>query len=57
MNYYTWLGVVYDTVEEMGELTRSDAQGVVDAQEHKLAQCWGNGLNAIDTAKIILGKS
>lgn len=34
-------------------MTRSDAQGVVEAQHFLMGQCWGNGLNAEDTAKKV----
>lgn len=57
MNYSEWEGLVTDKIEELCEVTRSDAQGIVEAQEFYMAQCWGKGMNAGDTAKFIDEKS
>lgn len=49
-----WMGEIYRAVESEGDMSTSDAQGVVDIQEFILAQEWGKGTAAIDVARKIL---
>lgn len=55
--YDIWEGDVIDELEEQLEMDRSDAQGLVMANEFYMAQSWSKGLSAKDTAKLIDEKS
>lgn len=55
--YHEWEGAVIDRIEELCDCTRSDAQGIVEAQEFYMAQSWAKGLNPEQTARIIDEKS
>lgn len=48
-----WEEEVITHIEETFETTRSDAQGIIDSQAFKLAQCWSRGLSSEDTAQEI----
>jgi hypothetical protein len=55
--YWEWEGEVIDLIEELCDCTRSDAQGIVEAQDFYMAQAWTKGLSAEQTAKLIDEKS
>lgn len=55
--YAAWEGEIYEHIEEKLEVTRSDAQGIVMAQEFAMSQAWGMGLNSVDAAKKIMDAS
>lgn len=55
--YAVWEGEVFEEVERLAEVTRSDAQGIVGAQEFTMSQAWGAGLSAADAAKRVLDAS
>lgn len=55
-NYDTWEGQVIDSVVDQAGVTRSDAQGIVQAHDFKLQQSWTKGLDPKETAKAILEK-
>ncbi len=55
--YSQWEDEVISEVESELDVTRSDAQGVVEAQSFKMAQSWGKGLSGKETAKIIILES
>ena len=59
LTYNDWIDDVYFWIEELAGVCRSDAQGLADANELKVNQCWRNGipLNAIDTAKKIINNN
>ena len=48
-----WTGAIYTAIEDICDVDRSDAQGIVDAQAFILAQQWALGTDAITTAKLI----
>ena len=50
----TWEGTIYDIIEQKLDVTRSDAQGIVDGQDWILNQSWGKNLSAEKTAKLII---
>lgn len=52
--YADWLGAVYIEIENALGCTRSDAQGIADAQPFALAQSWGAGKDALETAEAVL---
>lgn len=44
MSYAEWEDAIISAVEERDQVTRSDAQGIVEAQPFVMSQCWGMGL-------------
>ena len=52
-----WEGDVYDAIEEIGDMTRSDAQGVAEVQHKTMEKCFNSKKTARQTAKIILKAS
>lgn len=55
--YSDWENEVTEALENELEISRSDAQGLVEANEFELKQAWGKGLSASATAKQIIKKS
>jgi hypothetical protein len=55
--YSQWEGAVIDLIEELCDCTRSDAQGIVEAQDFYMTQSWTKGLTPAETAKLIDEKS
>jgi hypothetical protein len=53
MKYCEWEDEITTILERECELTRSDAQGVVEAQPFILNQCWARNLPAEIVAKYI----
>ena len=53
MNYDEWEDEVTTLVESKCDVTRSDAQGIVMAQPFVMAQSWGKGLSAEETASLV----
>ncbi|WP_299998195.1 hypothetical protein [uncultured Cedecea sp.] len=53
-----WENSVYDTLCGLGEMTRSDAQAMIEAQEMQgrdvLASAWGDGVTAEQVARLLL---
>jgi len=56
-NYDEWEGVVIDKIEEFCEVSRSDAQGIVEAQPFYMQQCWAKGMTGEETARFIDARS
>lgn len=52
-----WEDAVTCVVEEKLEVTRSDAQSIVMAQDFVMSQCWGRGLDAQATAALVMQAS
>lgn len=52
-DFAQWQNQIIEAFEAMN-MTRSDAQGLLERHEFTEAQAWGMGLNAEDTAKKIL---
>jgi hypothetical protein len=48
-----WGGAVRDELENLIGVTTSDAQGIIEAQQDKMHDCWVKGKDAKATAKII----
>ncbi len=53
-NYSQWIGEIYAVVETKLEVTRSDAQGIVDGQAFTLAKMWSLAASAEDAATAII---
>lgn len=51
--YSKWESDVTDNVAEMLDIPNGDAQGIVESNSFKMAQCWSKGLGAKETATII----
>ncbi len=51
--YHEWEDDVIRHIEELCDCTRSDAQGIVMAQEYIMAQSWGDNMSAEQTAILI----
>lgn len=53
-----WENSVYDALCDLGEMTRSDAQAMVEAQEVQdrdvLASAWADGITAEQAARLLL---
>lgn len=49
-----WVGEIYAAVEQQIEVTRSDAQGIVDGQAFVLAQQWAMDSTPEDAARAII---
>ena len=54
MAYNDWENTVVEVVAEALGVGHSDACGVVEAQPFHMQQAWGKGLDAPQTADIIL---
>lgn len=54
--YEEWMDAVYTAIESRG-ITRSDAQGIADAQAFEVARHWGLGSQPSVAAGIILGEA
>lgn len=56
-----WESAVYDLLSEQGDMTWSDAQGMIEAQELQgndvLASAWADGLTLSQTVKLLLKMS
>jgi hypothetical protein len=52
--FIEWEGSVIDQIEIDLECTRSDAQGVKDAQEDLLFSCWQAGMKPEKAAALII---
>ena len=52
-DYSKWEGDVIYELEKLLDITTSDAQGLIEANEFKMQQSYQKGLNAKRTAKII----
>jgi RNase P/RNase MRP subunit p29 len=52
-SYEEWEGDVVYELENLLEITTSDAQGIVESHPFKMHQSWGKGLNAKETAKLV----
>jgi hypothetical protein len=50
-NYTNWLNSVYSAVEELMDVSRSDARGIVDADEDLVYDCYQQHLDLKKTAK------
>ena len=57
MEFVEWQGNVINSISLLLDCTYSDATGIYDAQESYADQAWGKGMNAEDTAKLIIDKS
>lgn len=53
MQFYEWLDDVTEELEMLALVTRSDAQGIIEAQDFKVSQCWGRGLSPTEAATEI----
>lgn len=53
-----WESAVYDLLSEQGDMTWSDAQAMIEAQEVQgndvLASAWNDGLTLSQTVKLLL---
>ncbi|MFW7341843.1 hypothetical protein V0R37_09865 [Pollutimonas sp. H1-120] len=53
-----WENAVYDALCEQGDMTWSDAQAIIEAQEMEgnevLASAWTDGLTVSQTVKLLL---
>lgn len=56
-SYSDWEDEVTREIERIAGVTRSDAQGIVGAQDFYMSQSWGKGMSAKETAKLINQKS
>jgi hypothetical protein len=56
-SYANWESDVFDEISDTLNITFSDAQGIVMANEFYLTQSWGKGLDAKETASLIIQKS
>ncbi|PLC52827.1 hypothetical protein CR155_15560 [Pollutimonas nitritireducens] len=56
-----WESAVYDLLSEQGDMTWSDAQAMIEAQELQgndvLASAWNDGLTLSQTVKLLLKMS
>lgn len=56
-----WESAVYDALSEQGNMTWSDAQAMIEAQEVQsndvLASAWDDGMIASQTVKLLLKMS
>ena len=56
-----WESAVYDALSEQGDMTWSDAQALIEAQELQgndvLASAWADGLTLSQTVKLLLKMS
>ncbi|RBP40188.1 hypothetical protein DFR37_104287 [Eoetvoesiella caeni] len=56
-----WESAVYDALSEQGDMTWSDAQAMIEAQEVQgndvLASAWADGLTLSQTVKLLLKMS
>lgn len=56
-----WESAVYDLLSEQGNMTWSDAQAMIEAQELQgndvLASAWSDGLTLSQTVKLLLKMS
>jgi hypothetical protein len=57
MDYTTWEDKVITAVQELDEVTRGDAQSIVEAAAFRMQQSWCLGLDAQATARRVLGLS
>lgn len=57
MEYSKWEDEVTTIVGNDLEMSRSDAQGVVEAQSFIMSQCWGKGLEPKETANYVAAAS
>ena len=57
MEYSEWEDEITAIVEVDLELTRSDAQGIVEAQSFVMSQCWGKGLLPKESADCVVKAS
>ncbi|WP_409286834.1 hypothetical protein [Pseudomonas guariconensis] len=55
--YSQWEEAVVALVAEKLEITHSDAEGVVQAQDFYMVQSWGKGMNAEETAEKVISES
>jgi hypothetical protein len=55
-DYTNWENVVTNEIERTLEITHSDAQGLVEANDFVLAQQWSAGTDAKEAARFILIK-
>lgn len=51
-DYEIWVGEIIQEISALG-VSRSDAQGLVEAQEFSVTQSWGLGLSSVAAAKKI----
>lgn len=51
--YWDWYANVVYRLEELAEVTTSDAQGMLDAREADVSNCWAQGMDEEETAKFI----
>lgn len=56
-DYDQWEDDITTEIENITEVSRGDAQGMVEAQGFYMMQSWSKGLSAKDTAKLIVEKS
>lgn len=56
-SYADWESDVLDNIRKTLNVTFGDAQGIMMANEFYMAQSWGKGLGAKETANLILEKS
>lgn len=56
-----WESAVYDLLSEQGDMTWSDAQAMIEAQEVQgndvLASAWADGMTVSPTVKLLLKMS
>lgn len=52
-DYEEWEGDVITELEDMLDVTTSDAQGIIMGQDAVMQDCWSNGMSAKDTAVAI----
>lgn len=52
--YEEWEEAIYQQIETVHNMTRSDAQGIVMGQAFAMAQAWGLGQEAIEAAKTVI---
>jgi hypothetical protein len=50
-------GAIADEVETQADITRSDAQGIVEANNFVVMQSWTAGISARTAASVILLKN
>lgn len=53
-NLTQWETKIAELISIQLEIPYSDATGIMDANEFLMSQCWGMGLDAIDTANKII---
>ncbi|NYT63377.1 hypothetical protein H0A66_13740 [Alcaligenaceae bacterium] len=56
-----WESAIYDLLSEQGDMTWSDAQAMIEAQEVQgndvLASAWADGMTVSQTVKLLLKMS